>query len=1531
MSSKRDFPFSTSTFSPLSDDDYLSRSSSLLSRRQMWRNRESPTPSRSGSRSRRFRSFQDDVSSPPSQGHDFYRRQSSLLTRTFQHPDETSFGSSTLSPSASCAPCGVSETGKSSRAANSNSAVESAVFELITRAAEKAVEQALKDHYAKWNRKNGGGKKECGGADTGENKVRQPLPITEAKVRITPNHLNLLSPRGVSGAKVGGSLGDSGSASANGSSSSLPSFSPLTCRFSVLPNEADPEGGPPTLQLLETFHEDGDDDLDTLEGKIASFSPIGDGEEKGQPDGLSAASSQSHEISSSVSLHPAHRPASNRALPPPRAGCRNALWEASNPTGASSASARRKEYGQADFLRLGLSLPSPTATAVSPFVPHHLGTVSVPGSEYRSFPSPLHPEYPPTSWQSKAFSSHPATETSALRNFSGFSTSFFSKLVCIEGGGALRRSRLEDSDGTRERRTVSQSVAKKRGSILHPAADKGGEIGISSEVMTDEEQEDTWPDMMVGGMVSSTSKEHQLELRKLIKSIVKLWKLQRHQNALVNKLKEWARDCYLMSGKLPGRAKLISDLPGVRTECCRTRAAIREHRKLVSRQIASVLGTQTDGGRDPLLLSDETREELEGVCTSRCHFSNDQKKSSSLLSRKYPLGRRPSGATVNKEMPVIIGEKLDRICHLLTSIEALLNERDEDEALCEDERSQEMFHRRLSGTFHQVQVVQKQLVSLLEKEGKSVSLKSLLDDACPSLTTSTTAPGEGEEPTREYNKELQEGFSEESHLATASGQERMNTTDMEKDESALVTRSERDLPDNKPRPVGEGRQEKMLNGAGADVPKKQNTENEEEGSQTRQSSGADTVSTAASCSCVTSESSTSVVVNKILKQKLRDITIQRDALEERLRSSLARVDVQQEAIEQLVLENRRRLSELLTLRGSHRVFCCIYSSSKSSPSFFYQSMLSCRNERNPDLTQTVGSFPVDREVHSETDDEGLLTVSDDTTISLTDPPAQIPTIATRRIGSLRGRNTGHMSSANDTGRFYKRTRRFSPATLVAVATRAGQVIESTLRGGRAPRGDAALDSRYLRRSGSKASGTFYRLTNRKGHTDFEFDRVYADDEENSPAALNIFEDCCDLLQSVTKDGLNFCLVTLGPRTAAKTTIVYGAPPSLSFPSSLIPSTKDDSTARHFSPSLLASVSQHLGVAQLISHFIFEELETQCARLPWRAGSRDSGTKTRSRVKTSSDNGGAQTDKQQGGGKRGGGGDGDEEAASYLVHYSVLEIRHEQLSDGLVTDRRQAKKIDIKKDRKTGEVKVTNLVSRRAEKPEDLLAALGQISEKHFRELHAQDLGTEDELEVSEGSGHSRFPRRESKYGAASASHVIIFIHTEVHDPSTGSVWRGKIALADVATSQNSEAKAPFNFDSSSGSVDASGGFTSFLSLGRTEEEREAVCLNTTLASLRKIFISQRLKMRSGGCKGSGRDSLSASNKAGAVWEPRRYGDMNTRTLFQSSKLTKVLEDCLDTLYARAVLLVCLPNSGFPEFPLQEFTLSSTESQQNANR
>lgn len=162
-----------------------------------------------------------------------------------------------------------------------------------------------------------------------------------------------------------------------------------------------------------------------------------------------------------------------------------------------------------------------------------------------------------------------------------------------------------------------------------------------------------------------------------------------------------------------------------------------------------------------------------------------------------------------------------------------------------------------------------------------------------------------------------------------------------------------------------------------------------------------------------------------------------------------------------------------------------------------------------------------------------------------------------------------------------------------------------------------------------------------------------------------------------------CLVALGPRTAAKTLTLYGAPPSLLSSSSVSSSSEDDFSAGGFLSTPPASVSPRgLGVAQLISRLIFEELETQCARLPRRPAFRKSGTRTQVTDRTASQSSGILTGKQRGRG-RGAAEEGEEEAPTYTVHYSVLEIRQEQLSDGLVTDRRQAKKIDIKKDRKTG--------------------------------------------------------------------------------------------------------------------------------------------------------------------------------------------------------------------------------------------------------
>lgn len=75
--------------------------------------------------------------------------------------------------------------------------------------------------------------------------------------------------------------------------------------------------------------------------------------------------------------------------------------------------------------------------------------------------------------------------------------------------------------------------------------------------------------------------------------------------------------------------------------------------------------------------------------------------------------------------------------------------------------------------------------------------------------------------------------------------------------------------------------------------------------------------------------------------------------------------------------------------------------------------------------------------------------------------------------------------------------------------------------------------------------------------------------------------------------------------------------------------------------------------------------------------------------------------------------------------------------------------------------MTNLVSRKAEKPEDLFVAFGKLSEKCFREIHLPDLGIEEDSQDCEGSGCCRLSQRELKLGAARACHVVFFVHTEV--------------------------------------------------------------------------------------------------------------------------------------------------------------------------
>lgn len=245
-------------------------------------------------------------------------------------------------------------------------------------------------------------------------------------------------------------------------------------------------------------------------------------------------------------------------------------------------------------------------------------------------------------------------------------------------------------------------------------------------------------------------------------------------------------------------------------------------------------------------------------------------------------------------------------------------------------------------------------------------------------------------------------------------------------------------------------------------------------------------------------------------------------LEDRLRASLARVDVQQEAIGQLVSENRKRLSELLTLRGSQRILCYVYSSDKLSADLLHQSLLSPTASRSAYYPHPLKSLPLENEEQTEAEQDELLVVSGDTTVSVTGYADRTSAAATtqqatrtegRRATILEGVLVGDDSC-------YTRIRSFSPAALAAVSTQAAEVVRSTLRGGRAQRGLVGTLESALRQS--RKAKTFEKSScsrHTKGRADLVFDRVYGDEEE-SPAVVRIFEDCCDLLQSATKEGLN---------------------------------------------------------------------------------------------------------------------------------------------------------------------------------------------------------------------------------------------------------------------------------------------------------------------------------------------------------------------------------------------------------------------------
>lgn len=149
-----------------------------------------------------------------------------------------------------------------------------------------------------------------------------------------------------------------------------------------------------------------------------------------------------------------------------------------------------------------------------------------------------------------------------------------------------------------------------------------------------------------------------------------------------------------------------------------------------------------------------------------------------------------------------------------------------------------------------------------------MSLKSLLDDACPSLTTSTTAlPEEGEE--RNYGEALlPSGLLQETPvLSPSSEQEGKAAADPKREEGTSVTQERRESSHSS-FTSAEERLQQELRRRGEAVDKQTTANDEEDENSTRHhSTGADTDSTAASSSCITPNGRTaSAMLTTILKQ-----------------------------------------------------------------------------------------------------------------------------------------------------------------------------------------------------------------------------------------------------------------------------------------------------------------------------------------------------------------------------------------------------------------------------------------------------------------------------------------------------------------------------------------------------------------------------------------------------------------------------------------------------------------------------------------
>ncbi|KEP61814.1 UNVERIFIED_CONTAM: kinesin motor domain-containing protein [Hammondia hammondi] len=1115
--------------------------------------------------------------------------------------------------------------------------VETAILDVISQAAGKAVQQALADHYA-------ASKKGLQGDDD--------EPVTEAMVRIMPGSIGLRAE----------TEGEDGEAK-----NRLLSLPPLTCRFAIDKDLNDPEGQPKIRHVSTEVASEADE-----------CSPAGQRESS----------------------------ASTTCTNTPAPSFEN-LSSFSSPT----QSARQ-------------GLPAPGLYSPAYLVPS------------------LHPQF--VACLSPRSSVFPA----GLPNYSGFSSARFRSLSgaadLLERHCVTARQRREPLRGPRR---------------SAPADDETGIDAILSQrsLSTTRGKDGEADQGESGGRRNSgdPSTAERLELRKLLKGVVKLWSTSKQYENLVNRLKEWARDRYLATGELPDRTQLATDRPGLRSQCCHLKASVKQQAATLREQMKSLLPADANIFAAPQKNEDVASKKPAASCSRQLKTSNKE-GSASLL----------------------IGEKLERIEHLLTTVERVLPLQAWKDA--EDSRRSKWLGeqdqvedsstiRRLVGTFRQIRTVQSQVSTLLHQQGKCLSPNELLHG------------------------------NSRSAASSVSGRKESNAAEAGEDE-----KTEHD----------EGGQETSIeNGKGAE----RQASEEGQGAQ----------STAGSSSA--GHTTAAVATLPLLKKKLREVTAERDVLEDRLSSVLGLHQKQQRLLVDLAKENEKHLTELLTARGTHRIFGCVYTPGRfSSAANSWELWGEEEDDEESSECGGRGDFAarfaaferVESQAAEELEMRGLAAVDRSGCVSSPDKETEmqlslVKAFLARRTNSLSSLFSGGLKALPEPG------------------------------------------SRRKGRSGA-----------------FEFDRVYPADTRVG----HLFHGFSDLLQSCIGDGLNFCLVAVGPRTPEKTALLLGRPPSFS---SAVPPCCE---------------AKDLGVAQLLSRFVFDELEKVCVKWASEREEEKRSRTGRSSLLTSP----APSLKTNEGRRRRRETKSDGHCLpQFSVSVSCLEISRERMKDNFVGDKRLAKKLEVRRDTRTGEVKILNLTTRDTPTCASLLQAISEASSS----IPSCVLGGDAEIHSSS----------------------LLFIHTEVVNPATREVKRGKIALVDMPSSFSlslpPELKPAFDAagrrDESTAlrrlisSLSSPSPSTSLLSLSGPEVDDEVdLSLKVTFAATKEIFLAAR-RTTSTLCP-TCRPYASSTESEGAHERSRSTASERAepvKGLYQSTRVTQVLEDCLNPSLSRALLLFCLPSHG----------------------